>query len=195
MNEETSSTREDIRTRKLGHATVRSGMAKDQLIFVIICSAAIGVAVVAMAFSLFSGGSRGKIRPSQWQCLDCSADFSKKTRERSPIECEECGGQAVRVNRRKCPACGKEVLVSRMRLTEQGKAQYKAAQESSGGAPMLPMGPGMDFQSEIQFWIPQPDGSYGWSQWMAAGPGMGSAFSSLTCSECGAPLYENNRRR
>ena len=185
------------RQRGFSGEGLRAGMAKDKLIFVIICSAAITVAVVTMAFTLFSGRSGGRIGPSQWQCLnpDCGYEFSKHIRERSPIECEKCDGQAVRVNRRKCPECEEDVLVSRMRLTEQGQAQYQNMKESSGQMPVIPMGPGMDLPAEMQFWAQQADGSFGWTDWIFSGdPQIGQVFSSLKCPKCSAPLYGRSRR-
>ena len=187
-----------IRQRGFPGEGLPAGMAKDQLIFVIICSVAIGVAVVTMAFTRFSGRSGGGIGLSQWQCLnpDCGYEFSKNTRERSPIECEKCGGQAVRLSRHKCPECGEDVLVSRMRLTEQGQAQYQNVKESSGQMPVMPMGPGMGLPMESQFWVPQADGSYGWTDWVfMAGPQSGQVFSSPKCPKCSAPLYGRRRRR
>ena len=185
------------RQRGFSGEGLRAGMAKDQLIFVIICSAAIGVAAVTMAFTLFSGGSGGKIGPSQWQCLnpDCGYEFSKDTREYSPIECGKCGGQAVWVNYRKCPECEEDVLVSRTRLTEQGQAQYQNMKESPGKMPVTPMGPRMSLPMENQFWVQQADGSYGWTDWVfAGGPQSRQVFSSLKCPKCSAPLYGRSRR-
>ena len=171
---------------------LRAGMAKDKLIFVITCSAAIAVAVLTTAFTLWSGGSGGRMGPSQWQCLEpgCGYEFSKNTREHPPIECPKCGGQAVRVNYRKCPRCGKNVLVSRMRLTEQGQARYQNIKGSSGQVSAMPRGPGMALPMEIQFWAQQADGSFGWTDWILPGdPQIGQSVSVPKCSKCAAPLY------
>ncbi len=186
-----------IRQRGFSGEGLPAGMAKDKLIFIIICSAAIAIAVVTMAFTLFPGRSGSKIRPSQWQCLDCGHEFSKDTREPSPIECEKCAGEAVKVNRRKCPECGEDVLVWRMRLTEQGQAQYQKMKELSGQMPVMLMGPGaaMGLPMESQLWVQQDDGSYGWTDWfVASGPQMGQAYSFLKCSKCDAPLYRPRDR-
>ncbi len=179
-----------IRQRGFSGEGLPAGMAKDKLIFVIICSAAIAIAVVTMAFTLFPGKSGSRIGPSPWQCLDCGHEFSKETIEHSSIECEKCAGQAVIVNRRKCPECGEDVLVSRMRLTEQGEALYRDRKESSGEMPIMLMGPGMGLPMESQFWVQQADGSYGWTDWFfAGGPQSRDILSSQECPECSAPLY------
>ena len=95
----------------------------------------------------------------------------------------------------KCPKCGEDVLVSRMRLTEQGQAQYQNMKESSDQMPVVPMGPGMDLPSEIQFWAQQADGSFGWTDWIFSGdPQIGQVFSSLKCPKCSTPLYGRSRR-
>ena len=185
-----------IRERGFPGEGLRAGMAKDQLIFVIICSAAIAVAVITMVF-MFSGGSSGRMGVSQWQCLntDCGNEFSNDTQGLSPVKCEKCGGQAASVNRRKCPACEENVLVSRMRLAEQGQAQYQNIKESSGQMRAMPVMPGMELPMEIQFWMQQADGSYGWTDWIfAAGPQSGQVSSSLTCPKCNAPLYGRRSR-
>ena len=163
----------------------RSGIAKNQLIFIIICSAAIGVAVVTMAIHLWSGGP-GARRAASWQCLKCNAEFTKKTTEMPPIACEKCDGQAVRLNRRACPKCGEKVLVSRMRMTEQGKAQHEAMKAQTDGA-RPPMGMGM-LPMETQLWVRGTDGNYAWSEWIPSSV-AGQYYSSLTCEKCGASLY------
>ncbi len=179
-----------IQQRGFSGEGLPAGMAKDKLIFVIICSAAIGVAVVTMAFTLFPGRPGDRIRLSQWQCLDCGHEFSKETRERSPIECEKCAGQAVMLNRRKCPECGEDVLVSRTRLTERGEALYRDRKESSGQPPVMPMAPGMSLPMESQFWVQQADGSYGWTDWFfLGGPQSRDIQSSQKCPKCSTPLY------
>lgn len=168
-------------------AGLRTGVAKDQLVFIIICLVATAVAVVALAY-FFMGGSEAS--PGQWQCLDCGDEFNKKTTEAPPIECPKCGGQAVRVHYRSCPQCGKEILVSRIRLTEQARAQREQGNAvgsrqggpSPGMAMMMPM--------DIQYWTKQEDGSYGWSRWMSSVSPQAHQFTrALQCSECGFNLY------
>jgi DNA-directed RNA polymerase subunit RPC12/RpoP len=168
----------------------RSGIAKNQLIFIIICSAAIGVAVVTMAIHLWSGGS-GARRAASWQCLKCNAEFTKKTTEMPPIACEKCDGQAVSLNRLACPKCEEEVLISRMRMTEQGKAQHEARKaQMDGGRPPMPPGMGMmgGLPMEMQLWVRGTDGNYAWSKWTPSSV-AGQYYSSLTCEKCGASLY------
>ncbi len=159
---------------------LRAGIAKDKLIFIIICSASIAVAVVALVYS--STGDR--IAATPWQCLDCNYEFTMKTAEPPPIECPKCGGQAVRLNYRICPECGKQNLINRVRLTEQGQAQYQEIKAAGGPTRRMMMLP-----KESQYWVKQTDGSYGWTPWMPAGsPAAMMLVRSLTCSECGERL-------
>ncbi len=103
--------------------SLRSGMAKDKLIFTIVCSVAIGVAVITMAISLFP--RRTVAAGSQlWQCLECDDIFKKKTSELPPIDCPKGHpGQAVALTYRFCPHCNEDVLESRWRFTAEGKAR------------------------------------------------------------------------
>ena len=178
---------------RLAGRDFRSGMAKNQLIFVIICSAALLVAAVTLVH-FFTGSSR-KATAGSWQCLDCEAAFNKKTRELPPIECPKCSGEAVRVIYRKCPDCGAKVICFRQRLSEQGKAQRDAMkkQDESGGQPAAMMGPmmmGMDM--EMQYRAKQADGSYAWTDWLnpLASPQATQELQRNTrCSECDALLF------
>ena len=161
----------------------RTGMAKDQLIFIIICSAAVAVAVVSLTVFLTSDKS---LRAIRWQCISCDHEFSQKTAELPPIECRKCGGQAVQLGYRTCSECKKEVLSSRSRLNEQAQAEREA---SEGGIPGM-QGPS---PMEIQFWLKQGDGTYGWSDWIPAGSlEIRQYYVSLQCSECGADLSDSN---
>ena len=167
----------------------RSGMAKEQLIFIIICSAAMGVAIVTIAIHMWSGGS-GARRAASWQCLKCNAEFTKKSTEMPPIACEKCDGQAVMLSRRACPKCEEEVLVSRMRMTEQGKARHEAMKsQRDGGGPPMPPGMGMPggLPTEMQLWVRGTDGNYAWTGWIPS-LAAGQYYSSLTCEKCGASL-------
>jgi len=176
-------------------------MAKDKLIFIIICSAAIGVAVITMASFLFPRSSRARgVR--QWQCLNCDDIFKKKTLEWPPIECPKCSGQAVGFSYRTCPQCGEEIVVSRWRLTEAGKAQEKArkAQEEAKGfrgPPQGPFGPmGMGPPIETQYRAQQNDGSYGWTDWISSRtPAAVMIYSTLKCEKCQALLYPSRSGR
>ena len=183
MNEQTLSSGGNLIHRRFAGPGLRAGMAKDTLIFVIICSAALVVAAVTLLYS-FRGGET--VYPVKWQCLDCASEFSKKTAELSPIKCPKCGGQAVRLGFRACPECKKQVLVSRTRLTEQGQAQRDAsAGQQDGGRLGIIMRP-----KEIQYWFKQADGSYGWTPWVpVASPAAMQFEMNLQCNKCGASLF------
>ena len=162
----------------------RAGIAKDQLIFIIICSAAAAVAAVSLVVSMSD-----KPPPTvQWQCISCNYEFSNRSVERPPIECPKCGEQAAKLTYRPCPKCGKSVLTARSRLTTQGQARRDA---SSGGraAGRLPM--------ETQFWIKQADGTYKWSEWIpASAPQLRKQYASrLQCPEDGTSLSSRSIRK
>ncbi|MCK4850989.1 MAG: hypothetical protein KAT11_06550 [Phycisphaerae bacterium] len=163
-------------------------MAKDKLIFIIICSAAIGVAVIALAIFLF-----GAAESQLWQCLECDDIFKKKTSQLPPIDCPKCSGQAVALRYATCPECGKKVPESRRRLTEQGKAQEEAMrkrQEEGGFLPPPMALMGMGAAQEIQYWVPQSDGSYAWTNWLnAMDPRVARIPLVLKCEKCQALLH------
>ncbi len=173
----------------------RCGMAKDQLIFIIICSAALLVAAVTLVH-YFTGTSEKDIKT--WQCLKCSYKFTKKTSEYPPIECPKCGGDAAGTVYRDCPECGKRVLCYRLRLSAQVQAQRDAMmkQAESSGQPAS-MGPMMNPDMDIQYWIKQADGSYGWTDWMnimASPQQVQELQKTLRCSECDALLFTSSSR-
>ncbi|MBA7521960.1 hypothetical protein ES705_14072 [subsurface metagenome] len=185
--------------RESAVGTLRSGMAKDKLIFIIICSAAIGVAVITMASFLFPRGTAA--RGERWQCLNCDYEFSKKTSELPPIECPKCGGELVRVTYRKCPSCGAKVMCVRRRLSEQGKAKRDAMMKqaestgqpvAAGAAMMVPM------DMETQYPIKQADGSYGWTAWLTAvmiSPQQAMQLQrNVRCTECDALIFPQSSR-
>lgn len=176
MARETANSGGNSAERELTATGSRSGVAKDQLIFIIICAVALAVAGVA-TIHFFTGGSM-KARPSKWQCMasDCGHEFTMKKIVKPPIECSKCGSQAARLNYRTCPECKAEVLVWRMRIP--GNA-------AGGGAGMGIMGQAM----EVQYWLKQSDGNYAWSDWMMAGsPQARQIDANLKCTECGASL-------
>lgn len=153
---------------------LRPGVAKDQLIFIIICSVALAVAAVTMV-SFFTGGSK-KTQPSQWQCLEHGHEFTIKKMAMPPIKCPKCDGEAVRLDYRTCQACGEKVLVARMRLMPQ----------TPGGVLPQPW--------HIQYWVKQEDGSYAWTPWMFGGsPQDMQVEQSLVCTKCGESLYSLSR--
>lgn len=177
----------------------RNAVAKDQLIFIIICSAALAVAAVTLVH--FFMGSAKKTHIASWQCLKCDDEFTKKTSEYPPIDCPKCDGEAVRVSYRECPGCGKNIMCYRLRLSAQGKAQRDAMlkQAESTGQPVARMGPmmAMSMAMEVQYRIKQADGSYGWTDWLdAMGPPQQRLQfqSSMRCPECDALLFPQPSR-
>ena len=176
--------------RGLAGAGFQAGVAKDKLIFIIICTAAMLVAAVTLVYFL-TGDS--EIPTGDWQCLKCAYTFSKKTTEKSPIDCPKCGGDAVRQYYHKCPECGKKVLFCRVQLTKEAQAQRDAMlkqAETAGQKAVLPPEATMSMPMDIQYWAKQPDGSYGWTDWMLPAPPQARQLkSSLQCSECGANLF------
>ena len=145
----------------------RAGLAKDKLILIIVCVVALSVA----AFVLVRMSSpSAQIPRGSWQCLGCDRSFNMKTTHRPPFLCPECGDEAVRLSYRTCPKCGQKVLVCRLRPANR---------------PKTGMFPPMD----IQFWLKQDDGSYGWTLWIdASSPQVQEIERGLRCSKCGADL-------
>ena len=167
-------------------------MAKDKLVFIIICAVALALAAVTVV--LFFTGGPVKRLDTTWQCLDCNYDFSKKTNELPPIPCPKCGGQAVRVTYRDCPSCGKKVLRLRIRLTEEAQAQREAMQKQAEttGQPTVPM---MIPPTDVQYWVKQPDGKFGWTAWMlAVSPEAIQTQRDVRCSNCDALLFPSASR-
>jgi len=157
----------------------RPGVAKDQLIFIIICSIALLVAAVTLVH-FFTGGK--KTMASDWQCLECSKEFTLKKAFTPPVKCPACGGEAVRLGYRICPECGEKVLAYRIRMSEQA--------QGPGGPGMPPgmMGPMMQ-PMDMQFRIKKEDGSYEWTPWISgAAPQAQQMFGNLTCPKCGQSL-------
>lgn len=178
----------------------RSGMAKEQLIFVIICSVALLVAAVALIHFLTGSSGTGNVT-SAWQCLACDSEFSKTTTEMPPIACPKCDGQAVRVMYRKCPSCGNQMAVNRLRLSEADKARRDAMAtklaESPGTAPARPPMMGLMNMQETQYRVKQQDGSYGWTDWMSGSLSPRVAMEwqrNMRCSKCDALLFSKPAR-
>ena len=174
--------------RRFAARGVRSGMAKDQLVFIIVCSVALVVAALTIVH-FFTGGSRGSVASSTWQCLDCNHEFTLKTTEDPPIKCEKCGGQAVRVGYVTCRSCKERVPIYRIRLTAESQdAREARGKEPEAGGPVdSGFVPIMVKAMEIQCWVEQADGSYGWTDWIPA-PAAAQLQSQMTCPKCGAPL-------
>ena len=195
MSNRTANSGDDCVQRGFAGAGVRSGVAKDKLIFIIICSVALAVAAVTLV-RFFTGGSV-KHFDITWQCLDCNYEFNKKKDELPPIPCEKCGGQAVRAIYRDCPACGKKVLSFRMRLTEQAQAQREAMrkQAEAAGKPISSPLEFMMLPMDMQYWVKQPDGNFGWTAWMPArSPEAIQTQRDLRCSNCDALLFPSPSR-
>ena len=161
----------------------KSGVAKDQLIFIIICSVALAVAAVTLV--KFVAGDKRTVA-SEWQCLDCGKEFTTKSAT-PPVKCPACGGEAVRLGYRTCPECGEKVLVYRIRMPETPEGAG-----GPGGPPgMMPMQP-----MDMQFRIENPDGTYGWSDWISgSSPQMQQMYADISCPKCGASLSMTGRTR
>ena len=155
------------------------GVAKDQLIFIIICALAVTVAAVTL-ISSFSGP---KARHSTWQCPDCGHGFSVEGVPIPPVTCSKCGGKALRPGYRDCPACGKKVLYCQMRV----EPPPEGATGPVGGSPGLGMGlPPVS----VRFWIKQEDGSFAWSPWvLSSSPQAQQIKLNMVCRECGESLF------
>ena len=166
----------DNQLSKSSHGS-RPGVAKDQLIFIIICSVALAVAAVTLVH--FFTGSK-KVPASQWQCLECGKEFTLKKAFTPPVKCTKCGGEAVRLGYRTCEKCGEKVLAYRIRMSGQAQAP---------GGPGGPPGMGPMQPMDMQFRIQQADGSYDWTPWMSsASPQVQQMYANLTCPKCGESL-------
>ncbi len=178
----TSSLGVKSRRRQLPGVGLRAGIAKDKLVFIIICSAAVAVALVTMLTYLLSGPKLGA--PVPWQCVDCDYEFSSRTVTLPPIDCSKCGGQAVRTYYRSCPGCKKEVILHRQRRSSQDQAQPA----------FIPGRPGGSLAMEFQYWHKQPDDSYAWSDWLhPLSPPALQIKADLQCPYCGAKLNPSAR--
>ena len=188
MKTQTGDLHNYCRQSDLAGAGLRSGMAKDKLIFIVICSAATAVAVVSLMSQFLP--HRGAPSLQSWQCLKCEQIFESRTQQLPPIDCPECGGEAVSLRWRKCPACGKKAPMCRVRLTQGGRAQYAQvlANSPKGGGVPGPMerGPMSMLPSEIQYLQKQSDGKFGWSPWLRMESPRTQQFRrNWECPECG----------
>ena len=137
--------------------------------------------------------------PGDWQCLQCEHLFSSTTLEPAPIDCPKCPGQAVRLARKTCPDCGKRVVVSRVRLTEQGRAGHekilaqKEARTLTGPYSLAILG----LAREAQYRIKDSNGKYIWTEewypWTVSGPTGGPEGLQTECDKCGARLDAHRR--
>ena len=174
----------------------RAGMARDKLVFVIICSAALLMAMVTLVH-FFMSTYKTVLPTHTWQCVGCDYEFTKRTAEFPPIKCPKCDRDAVWVVYENCPECGKKNLLYRKRLSEQGKAQRDAAQKQAEQAGEKPPPTPVMADMEIQFWVKQADGSYAWTNWINTMAGLEycrQLLNHMRCSQCGALLLPVPRR-
>lgn len=166
-----------------------TGLARNELLFVIICSAAVVVAVLAVVG--FFAGQRGTPFVGDWQCLNCEHTFSSNTQEMPPIACPECKGPAVRLIYSSCPNCRRKVAAQRISLTSQGQAQRKVLRSQ------YPQGPAQELYlmqvgmlpTESQYWVRSPEAGDGWTEWiLAASPRTLQMRQEILCPKCGVRL-------
>lgn len=166
---------------------------RDQLIFIVICSLAVSVAVVAMVL-FFTGGP--KVRAAKWQCLQGGHEFRSATSDYPPIDCPKGDGEAVELLYEKCRQCKEKTLVARIRLTAQALAQRDTAwkQAEEAGKPHKPTKDGHSLgrsapPMDAQYWIKQADGSFAWSPWVEiSSPQAAQLRAVLQCTHCGAGI-------
>ena len=183
MNQYNVSSRNKCRPGNLTRLDFRPGIAKDKLVFIIISSAAIAVAVVTLVLYLVGGGN---VATSKWQCLKCDSEFSRKTLDLPPMDCPHCDGRAVKLDYRVCHKCNKEILVSRRIMTEDAQAQRERTRSGGGEPPRRAPWAALMTPMDIQYRIKLDDGSYGWTQWMPASSPQAEQFNfDLRCPECG----------
>ena len=170
---------------------LRPGLARDQTIFISICSAAILVAAVALVSFVRSQSSMPFV--GDWQCLQCGQSFDSKSLLPGPIDCPECPGQAVKLIHKECPKCGKTSLVCQMRLTESAQKEFADYQASHAQELAAGQFPKIVFQlpMEARYRIRQPDGSYTWHQdWLYTESAQAQQIrADQRCPHCQAPLY------
>lgn len=177
MSKKTANSGGNRAQRELATADCRTGMAKDQLIFLIICSVAVAVAAVTLAFYFMGSSGDG---PNDWQCPKCEYKFAKSGGAGSLVYCPKCEERAAKLSYRICRQCGAKNVASRSRISKEGEAIVLQHEGKDYG--MLPPG-------ERQYWIKQPDGSYGWSDWQSSGAMLKEITRTAVCSECGVKLY------
>lgn len=183
-------------------AGFRAGAMEDKQVFIIICSVAIGIAIIAMGWYLFGGRGRSRGDTMTFECLSCNAAVTAENTAEPFAKCPECGKYAARVSRAKCPACEEISLYSRTQLTKEGAAGYEAMKAQGGGnvPPMMMMG-GAGFPQDVQYWLKQSDGSYAWSEWVPLGSQKALALQNqYVCPKCGKTRQEareeiKNRRK
>ena len=178
----TSSSRVKNTERQLSDVGWRAGVARDKLIFVMVCSVSIAVALVSILVVTLSGPQAGSA--TTWQCLECECEFTTRTLQMPPLPCPKCAGQAVKVHYRTCPGCKKPVIFHRQRQSNNDLGQMDFSPgRPAGVAPM-----------EFQYWHEQRDGTYAWSDWMH--PLSAAALkikADMECPDCQAKLNPTAR--
>ena len=176
----------------------RAGKMDEKTTFVVICVAAICVAVVALIVPRCAGRRGGA--GMRLECPSCNSKVTPENPMDTFPKCSKCGVYAIRVLERECRGCGKKAPYSKTRLTEAGEQQYEQMKASGEQqvAPMMGMGPGMMYDQEVQYWIEQ-DGNYGWSDWMnTRDPRAMEMQKQYTCPNCGktqAEIFAEKRSR
>ena len=163
--------------RKLATTDWQAGMAKNQLIFIIICSVAVAVAAITVVYTLTGSSSENS---GDWQCLQCGYEFSKAKKAEPPINCPKCDGEAVVLEFRDCPECGEKNVISRVRLPKQG--EEAVAQPVGGGPEFGPL-------PTVQYRVKQSDGTYTWTDWMPITASELPLHPYMICTKCGANLF------
>ena len=170
---------------------LRPGMARDQTIFISICSAAILVAAVALVFFVRSQSSTPFV--GDWQCLQCGQSFDSKSLLPGPIDCPKCPGEAVKLIDKECPKCGKTSLVSQMRLTQSAQKEFANYQASHAEELAAGQFPKIVFRlpMEARYRIALPEGKSSWhEQWLFTGSDQAQQIrADQRCPHCQAPLY------
>ena len=169
----------------------RPGLARDQTIFITVCSIAILVAVLALASFVRSGSSTPFV--GDWQCLECGRTFASKTLMPGPIDCPTCSGQAVKLIYVNCPQCGRRVLTCQMRLTEPAQREFDSYQAAHSEELAAGRFPKIVFRLPMQarYRIRQPDDSYRWDEeWLYTESERAQELrSEIKCSHRGTQLY------
>ena len=168
MSKRTASSRGELARLESASADLQAGIARDKLIFIIICSAALIVAAITIV--RFSKKNSGPPAVG-WQCLECDHQFNTPPTEAQPVYCPQCGGAAANFLYRECPKCAEKNVVGRVRHPQQGD-------QAAAGA-------------ETQYRIKQSDGTYTWTDWVSVFSPMAHQRlqPQMMCTKCDANLY------
>jgi hypothetical protein len=181
----------------------RPGKIDDKATFAIICVAAICIAAAALIVPRLRPKGRRQTG-FRLECPNCNKQIIPKTPMARYEKCSECDVSPRQVIERKCGGCDEKVLYIRMRLTKRGEEQYEQMMASAGegGPPMMGMmAPGemMTYDQDVQYWVQQDDGNYGWSASMnRMSPEATAMQQQYTCPNCGKThrqIYEERRKK